>query len=212
MTWRLAKSLESLRAQINAAAPARSKVADGTIGDAAHASRSSDHNPHVKDGKMGVVTALDITHDPRNGVDAGAIAEALKASGDARIKYIIWNRRIWNPAKGPNWRAYTRANPHDKHFHISVASGKALYDDGRAWTWGKAAPKADAPAIVARPLLMQGITGHDAEVAEAKAALMKALAAEKGFGPLLDGLTQGFQRHAGLGADGKIGAYTWDKL
>ena len=34
MGWRLAKSLEGLRAQINAAAPNRSKIADGAIGDA----------------------------------------------------------------------------------------------------------------------------------------------------------------------------------
>ena len=59
MAWRLARSLETLRAQINALSPNRSKASDGTIGDAAHSARTSDHNP---DGG-GVVRALDLTHD-----------------------------------------------------------------------------------------------------------------------------------------------------
>lgn len=133
MAWRVAKSLETLRKQINAAHPKRSKANDGTIGDAAHASRSSDHNPWVKEGIMGVVTALDITHDPANGVDCGKIAEALKASADLRIKYIIWNKRIWNPDVSDRWRKYSGSNPHDKHFHVSVKSTKALYDSEKPW-------------------------------------------------------------------------------
>ena len=212
MTWRLAKSLETLRAQINAASPNRSKISDGTIGDAAHASRSSDHNPHVRDGKIGVVTALDITHDPRHGVDGGAIAEALKSSGDPRIKYIIWSRRIWTPTVSPRWRAYTGSNPHDKHVHVSVQPQKARYDDTTPWTLRPSAPKPDAPEVVEMPLIYQGIPDHFGAIAIAKAALVKALQEEKGFGPLLDGLTRAFQKHCGLTPDGKIGAYTWDKL
>ena len=84
MAWRVAKSLTKLRDQINAMAPRRNKSADGTIGDAAHASRSSDHNPWVKDGKTGVVTALDITNDPRNGVNIGTLSEFLRTQRDPR--------------------------------------------------------------------------------------------------------------------------------
>lgn len=212
MSWRLAKSLEALRLQIDAASPNRSKASDGSIGDAAHASRASDHNPWVKDGKTGVVTAIDITHDPRHGVDGDSIAAALKGSRDKRIKYIIWNRRIWNPAKGANWRPYAGANPHDKHIHISVVVDKPRYDDPRPWQWGGAMTKADVPEVVSRPLLHQGVTGEDEAVADVKAVLIKALQAEAGFGPLLDGLVRGFQKREGLTPDGKIGAYTWDKL
>ena len=211
MSWRLAKSLEALRLQIDAASPRRSKASDGSIGDAAHASRASDHNPWVKDGKTGVVTAIDITHDPRNGVDGDSIAAALKGSRDKRIKYVIWNKRIWNPEKGPDWRPYTGSNPHDKHIHISVAVDKPRYDDPRPWQWGGAMPKADAPAVAEHPLLYQGAAAHEA-IADVKAVLIKALEAEAGFGPLLDGLVRGFQKREGLTPDGKIGAYTWDKL
>jgi len=212
MSWRLAKSLEALRLQIDAASPNRSKASDGSIGDAAHASRASDHNPWVKDGKTGIVTAIDITHDPRHGVDGDSIAAALKGSRDKRIKYIIWNRRIWNPERGADWRPYTGSNPHDKHIHISAAVDKPRYDDPRPWQWGGAMPKADAPEVKEMPLIYQGIPDHFGAIAIAKTALVKALQEEKGFGPLLDGLVRGFQKREGLTPDGKIGAYTWDKL
>ncbi|MBV8508742.1 MAG: hypothetical protein JO289_01130 [Xanthobacteraceae bacterium] len=107
--WRVARSLEVLRNQVNAAYPGRRKEHDGTIGDAAHQAQMSDHNPWVKDGAAGVVTALDITHDPAHGVDTYAIAETLRRNRDHRIKYIISNRRIfssqlhaweWHPTPG----------------------------------------------------------------------------------------------------------------
>lgn len=138
MSWRIAESLMKLREQVNATAPHRSKKSDGGIGDEAHATRASDHNPWVKDGAMGIVTAIDLTHDPVNGCDAGVLAEALVKSEDPRIKYVIWNREIASsyPAHGHlawTWRPYGGSNPHTKHVHISVQSDKARYDDRREW-------------------------------------------------------------------------------
>lgn len=134
MAWRLAKSLETLRGQVNAAHPKRSKASDGTIGDAAHSSRASDHNPN----SAGVVQAIDITHDPASGCDAAKLAGALVASKDARIKYIIWNKRIvasyaTGGAMPWAWRPYTGSNPHDKHVHVSVSDDAAKYDDAKPW-------------------------------------------------------------------------------
>jgi hypothetical protein len=134
--WRLAKSLEKLRSQVNETWPRRSKASDGTIGDPAHASRTSDHNPNA----AGVVCALDITHDPKNGVDAGKLADTLKLSRDPRIKYIISNKRIWNPSVSKDWRPYTGSNPHSKHVHISVVSDKKLYDAVTPWALGSMKP------------------------------------------------------------------------
>lgn len=68
--WRVATCLTALRDKINALAPRRSRAADGTIGDAMHRTRSSDHNPWVEDGRLGVVTAIDITDDPGKGCSA----------------------------------------------------------------------------------------------------------------------------------------------
>ncbi len=136
--WRAAQCLLALLRQVNARAPGRRKESDGLVGDAAHRARTSDHNPWVRDGAMGIVTACDITHDPAGGCDAGHIAELLRSSRDARIKYLIWNRQIANsaPIDGQQpwtWRPYSGSNPHTKHVHISVKPDKGLYDSTAAW-------------------------------------------------------------------------------
>lgn len=136
--WRIAESLKKLREQINEAFPNRSKVSDGAIGDAAHASRDSDHNPWVKDGSQGVVTAIDITHHPATGFDANLLAAALVGGRDPRIKYVIWNKRIVKnyPSRGVaawKWQPYTGKNAHSHHLHISVNADKSLYDSREEW-------------------------------------------------------------------------------
>jgi hypothetical protein len=133
--WRLAYSLQTLLGQINEAFPKRSKASDGSIGDARHASRSSDHNPHVRLQKgpitIGIVTALDITHDPANGVDCDFLAEIIKR--DSRVKYVIWNKRIYNPTIKLAWRAYRGVNQHTLHLHVSVMPELRLFDDSKPW-------------------------------------------------------------------------------
>lgn len=139
--WRVAESLLKLRTQINAKFPGRSKASDGTIGDENHCPGTSDHCAHINDGGVGVVSAMDITHDPAHGLDAGEVAEQLRLNQDPRIKYIISNRRIANfqPLDGQPafaWRPYTGANPHNKHFHVSVRPGKtgpSGYDTTTDW-------------------------------------------------------------------------------
>jgi len=142
--WRVAECLLALRKQINAAAPNRSKLSDGTIGDTNHLKKgfkNSDHNPHISEGpNKGVVTAMDITHDAAGGCDAGKLAESLVANRDPRVKYVIWNRRIANSspigsAAAWAWRTYTGSNPHNKHVHISAKADKALFDSAAAWTF-----------------------------------------------------------------------------
>ncbi len=136
--FRIAKSLDKLRAQINAKFPNRNKLSDGWIGDPAHQSTSSDHNPHINEVKWRVVSALDITHDTAHGCDAGKIALSLIVKRDPRIKYVISNGRIASSFKTGNnlpwaWRKYTGKNKHNHHFHISVRAQKALYDSETAW-------------------------------------------------------------------------------
>jgi len=147
INWRVAEALLTLRKQINAAAPNRSKLSDGTIGDANHLKKgfkNSDHNPHISEGpNKGVVTAMDITHHPAGGCDAGRLAESLVVNRDPRVKYIIWNRRIANSspigsAAAWAWRTYSGANPHNKHVHISVKPDKAQFDSTAAWSFSVA--------------------------------------------------------------------------
>ena len=129
--WRLAYALQELREQLDDLFPERSKKSDGSIGDAKHASRSSDHNPHVLQGNMGIVTAIDITHDPASGVDGFALSRKLIL--DYRVKYVIWNRQIYNKNVSVNWRTYRGSNPHDKHVHVSVLPGQGIYDSRVPW-------------------------------------------------------------------------------
>lgn len=83
---------------------------------------------------MGVVTAMDITNDPKNGVDSERLAEQLRLSRDPRIKYIISNKKICSSLLQPwVWRKYTGSNPHDHHVHISVKEDKKFYDDVAPW-------------------------------------------------------------------------------
>ena len=141
---RVAASLLTLRSEINARYPGRKIDSDGTYGDKRHcggkAPKTSDHCPWVLDGNTGVVTALDITNDPEHGCDAGVIARALIESRDSRIKYVISNRQIAASYAVGNvppwtWRRYSGANPHDKHFHLSVLPTKSEYDSTTEWTF-----------------------------------------------------------------------------
>lgn len=122
---RLAKSLETLRSQVNDLWPDRDKSNDGWIGDTAHSRRKSDHNPNAR----GVVTAIDITRDQTDGPDCEQLA--LSCLKDSRVKYVIYNRRI--ASQGGTWRRYRGSNPHTQHVHISVSSDPSEYDDGSPW-------------------------------------------------------------------------------
>jgi hypothetical protein len=133
MAWRLAKSLETLRSQVNAAYPKRSKVSDGTIGDAAHQATPSDHNPNPN----GVVTALDLTHDPANGFDAHKLAEHLRKYRHPNLRYVISNGRVagyWT-----DWQWWPSTG-HTQHVHVSVGNhkvpdGKTTYNYDSTQRW-----------------------------------------------------------------------------
>lgn len=154
MPWKLAPSLETLLKQVNALAPNRSKDSDGTIGDTAHSSRASDHNPD----KGGIVRAIDFTNDPDGGCDAQKLADVLVAAKDPRIKYIISRGRIVSGSgqKQPawQWRKYTGSNKHEKHVHISVKAG-AAGDAGGQWqlgSFGMVKPGTEPAPAPAKPV------------------------------------------------------------
>lgn len=220
MSYRIAKSLDVLRDQINKAYPNRSKLSDGWIGDARHQSSSSDHNPWIKIVEGGktvrIVTALDITHDPSVGLDSERLAEALVATRDPRIKYIISNRKIISGADGPRpwvWRTYKGANPHSKHMHLSVEDKRELFDDNSYWKF--IVPHSDIkPVKKTGPLLKKG-SKNVKEVSHLQRLLNKkgsTLEVDGDFGPATDRAVRLFQQTNGLVPDGKVGPYTWEKL
>ncbi len=131
MSWRVAKCLDTLLHQVDAAYPDRDKSSDGTIGDIRHQASHSEHNPD----ENGVVRARDISHDPEHGLDARKLAETLIASRDRRILYVISNAEICSSRVSPwVWRPYHGANEHRHHMHISVVADPEIYDDVKSWT------------------------------------------------------------------------------
>lgn len=139
-TWKLAQSLDDLGDETNARWPNRPTQSDGIIGDAAHASRPSDHNPD----EAGIVRARDITEWEAGTPDfegddvAEVIAETLRRNRDPRVKYVIWRGRMFSSyatrtRKAWEWGPYTGPNGHFKHVHVSVLPG----DKGAAsGPWG----------------------------------------------------------------------------
>ena len=151
MTYRRAKSLDVLVDEFNTLFPGRSTLSDGWIGDAAHASRDSDHNPWVKDGAVGVVTAEDITEDNEGGhseIIDWAFAIIIERR-DPRVKYLIHEGPICRSYDKPGipawtWSKYTGLNAHTKHGHVSVLPEKRFYDSTAPWgllTASKPKPK-----------------------------------------------------------------------
>lgn len=230
MKWRVAKSLDQLLFQVNALAPNRSKASDGSIGNAEHAARSSDHNPWVMDGNTGVVTARDITNDPKNGMRSRALAEALRVSRDPRIKYIISDGEIANAksvTKGGRtyaaweWSPYSGKNAHFHHVHISVQPDKALYDDATLFNLsafsspkGKKAEINPALAEAAKqPVLVIGNKGREVERLQVFINSHGGKIDKDGdFGPKTEEAVKKLQRQWGIVADGRVGADTWSYL
>ena len=125
---RLCKGGVTLRDQIDRRWPRRDKSSDGWIGDKAHASRASDHNPN----KAGVVHAIDIDENLgtyANGRTARLLANQLldyAASGlpgSSRLKYVVYENRI---ASGTYRKTFFRWRHgkygHEAHIHISFTS------------------------------------------------------------------------------------------
>ncbi|EYF08797.1 hypothetical protein [Chondromyces apiculatus] len=127
-----APAIQQARTDANTKWPNRNKKSDGTWGDKKHQERASDHNTG---------DAIDITHDPASGADGDKIAAI--AIRDPRVKYVIWNRRMYTPGTG-GWVPYKHRDkmPHDKHVHISVK--KAARAETTSWGWLKDEP---APSI-----------------------------------------------------------------
>ena len=117
--------------QATALRPKRKKASDGLLPSAAHMKQSptSDHNTGL---------AVDLTHDPKNGVDCVEIFQNLKE--DKRVKYLIFQGKIWSKARAKEGnRKYTGSNQHNKHLHISINDG--MGNDTSPWFWWMNQPK-----------------------------------------------------------------------
>lgn len=234
MNWRLAKTLVSMRAELDTINPARDRSSDGSIGDAAHASRSSDHNPWVKD-RTGqpIVTAIDVDRDIAPGFTSRDLAEWLRLRRDPRVKYVISRGQMFssyanNSRKAWEWGPYTGSNSHTEHMHISVLDKETLFDSQKPWGLVGAVANPNpppAPPHVALPLpiptpgvrqtLRLGSAGPDV------AYLQRMLGAPAGyvgkwddgdFGPKTRDAVKAFQQRAGIDQSGVVDQPTWAAL
>lgn len=95
--------------QATALRPKRKKASDGLLPSKDHVKQNpnSDHNSGF---------AVDVTHDPVFGIDCAFAF--IKLQQDKRVKYLIFNGKIWSKEKGN--REYDGSNRHKKHLHISI--------------------------------------------------------------------------------------------
>ena len=144
-TWVLVPCLVQLRAELNEIAPTRDRTSDGTIGDRAHQASVSDHN----DDEVGRVPIRDA--DSRHEVHAYDADDDLRTPGltmervvqhllrrcrsgaEKRLRYIIYNRRIWEASNGWRQRSYTGPSPHTEHAHFSASYNTKLEASKASW-------------------------------------------------------------------------------
>jgi hypothetical protein len=210
--FRVAESLVVLRDQIDGVAPHRSRASDGTIGDPAHRSRASRHNPN----DHGVVCALDVTDDPAHGCPIHVIADRIRANPHPELAYVISNGRIASRKTGFAWHQYTGANPHVKHAHFAVGDGadsepRPPYDGRQTWTVGGNGGHPGGPGGVTPRPLRKGAKGEDVRGLQKiliGAGHLAAGTADGVFGPQTEAATKRLQAQLGLIADGIVGART----
>ena len=144
-SWILVPCLVSLRNEFNKLAPGRDTASDGSIGDTAHQQESSDHNPdetgrtpysdadHVNE-----VHAIDVDNTLRAAFTMEDIVQFLlgrcRSGAEKRLRYIIYNRRIWSASSDWVQKTYTGASPHTEHAHFSASYVTAL--EASTATWG----------------------------------------------------------------------------
>ena len=127
----LTGGLRALLGQFDAAFPNRDHASDGTIGDPAHKLETSGHNlddtPGSKaewndgDGRP-EVRALDVDSDLRApGVSMQQVINHLRALPDQgkHIRYMIYNRVIYQASNGWRPEPYTGPSAHTEHAHFS---------------------------------------------------------------------------------------------
>lgn len=143
--WILVACLVRLRDEFNRIAPGRDKASDGSKGDDAHEAESSDHNPdetgnvpvHDAD-HVNEVHAIDVDKDLRESdLTMEKVVQFLlgrcRAGTEKRLRYIIYNRRIWSASLGWVQKPYSGANAHTEHAHFSASYETAHEASTASW-------------------------------------------------------------------------------
>lgn len=129
------------------------------VGDEAHAEGTSGHNHDDKPGVKAEdqdsdskpeVRALDFMRGAKfSAAQAAQLFEDLtrRPENQARLLYVIYNRRIRSRSDGWKDRAYTGSNPHTDHVHVS---GRAEDDENtKPWSIGGSTVSAETDGLKA---------------------------------------------------------------
>jgi hypothetical protein len=137
--WYLVDCLKALFTEFDHIAPGRDHMSDGSIGDAAHQQEpTSDHNPDSK----GAVHAIDVDSDlhasfTMEDVIQFLVAECRKNNPNGtdrgRLKYMIYNRRIWSASTGWKQESYSGSSAHTEHAHFSCEYAANYENDISPW-------------------------------------------------------------------------------
>lgn len=143
--WKLIACLVALFAEFDRIAPSRDRASDGSIGDASHRKEVSDHNPdetgsvpiHDAD-KINEVHAIDVDDDLRESdLTMEKCVQFLlgrcRSGAERRLRYIIYNRRIWSASSGWVQKTYTGASAHTEHAHFSASYDSNLEASTASW-------------------------------------------------------------------------------
>jgi hypothetical protein len=231
--WFLNRFLTSWRDAINRRFPKRTRASEGTIGNAEHSARSSEHNPD----RDGSVDAFDMDVNlhgaPNDEGDAAELREieALKADFQKQPGAQLWIHRGWIANKAvQRWkrRKYTGANKHGKHVHWQsdgdverkpMVGGLADTDEViDAINHPAASKSATVPAWPHKPDFSFG-PEHErnaySTVYKAQARLRARgwrITVDGHYGPKTVRIVKLFQAEKKLSADGRLGPNTWRAL
>lgn len=130
MVWYKASWIPAFFAALDAVAPARDRASDGTVGDPAHMTGASGHNPDDTPGVSAErqdadtrpeVRAADAGSNLRSVVTMQRVVDAILAypPDRNRLIYIIFNGYIWSASNGWARAKYSGADQHTTHVHVS---------------------------------------------------------------------------------------------
>ena len=88
--------------------------------------------------RVNEVHAVDVDDDLRaEGLSMEAAVQFLlgrcRSGAENRLRYIIYERRIWEASNGWRQRAYTGASPHTEHAHFSASYETAREAATASW-------------------------------------------------------------------------------
>lgn len=222
---REAKSLQVLESEIQEHFPGTTTWEKG---DSAHQATWSDHNENA----AGVYCAKDVLSD--DGLNLQAFTDHLIANPHPNLRYVIFNRKIYQRKNGFEAQPYNGVNKHKTHVHVSVGSGPdgrstSGYDSTAPWGIGALKGKPSQPSKPVEPsqpstettenlednmpTLKRGAKGRNVRI-------LQGLLVAWGFKVSIDGIfgtqtekqARAFQAKYAKPIDGVVGSVTWREL